>query len=124
MGFTLSDIQNKDMELRVNAWNWRPTIELIRVSGILDDQLLNWMAYNAEAEITQEQAKAIGTYIQQEILPSLDNNTHIDYDLNITSEIDTFELHREDLQKNYNINPEWLAKFVHFCFTCNGFKVL
>jgi len=30
-------------KLKINAWNWRPTVEFLRVEGVLDDNMAERM---------------------------------------------------------------------------------
>lgn len=123
MGFVLSDLGKQLNNLDVNGWNWRPTIEIIRLANILDEQQLDWMGYNAGCEIDQEQAFRIGQFLQGKILPNLRVGDRVEYDLSITSVPDDGVFHRDQLHKNYSANYEWLVNFTTFCLNCKGFAV-
>jgi hypothetical protein len=62
MSFILVPKQGED--LQVNAWNWRPTIEFLRVEGIIDDETselltLNGRGAQADADLTRRMAIAV-----------------------------------------------------------------
>jgi hypothetical protein len=123
MGFVLSDLGKQLNDLGVNGWNWRPTIELIRLANILNEQQLEWMGYNAGCEIEQKEAYQIGQYLQEKILPKLSEGDRVEYDLTITDVPDDGVFHRDQLEKNYSAKYEWLVEFTTFCLNCKGFAV-
>ena len=53
MGVTLYDLANDDRWVDCNWWNWRPTIEILRLSKLFDDDRLELMGYNGCAEVSE-----------------------------------------------------------------------
>jgi hypothetical protein len=67
MSFILVPRQGDDLE--VNAWNWRPTIEFLRVEGIIDDETSELMTLNgcgaqADADLAGRMAVAVERKLQ------------------------------------------------------------
>jgi hypothetical protein len=123
MSFIISDSIDENKELHINSWNWRPTIELIRTSNILDEEKLEWIGYNAGTEISKGEARKIGEFLTLQILPKLKPGDRIEYNLKINSQPDTGEFHKDNPEKNYSAKYEWLKKFTEFCMNCEGFNV-
>ncbi|MFX1537588.1 MAG: hypothetical protein ACFFDI_25580 [Promethearchaeota archaeon] len=125
MGVHLINLANKDHWKKVNWWNWRPTIELIRKLGIIDDTRLHLMCFNVTGvSVTKEEAQQIGETFQADLLPKINSGQRILLDLSITSEPDDDKFHRDDLGKNYSARYEWLEEFTEFCLDCEGFTVV
>ena len=74
-------------------------------------------------EITKQEANLIGKKIQEDILNEMPIGNRISLDLELISEPDDFEFHRDDLSKNYSATYDWLREFSDFCLKCNGFNV-
>ncbi len=124
MGFWITDLKDETHELKVNAWNWRPTLELIEQFQILEADELERMGFTGGGgTATLDQARIIADRLEV-VLEDLKPKDRILYDLTVTSDPDTFELHREQLDKNYSATYEWLMEFAAFCRTCNGFTVI
>jgi len=123
MAFILTDISNKEHELQINSWNWRPTLNLIGAADLVGEEKLELMGENIGIEVTQEEAQRIGTFLQEKIVPGMQPNERIQYDLTLTAEPDTGELYRDDLTKNYSVSYDWLKEFAAFCLSCKGFIV-
>lgn len=81
------------------------------------------MGYNMGQEVTKQEANLIGKKIQEDILNEMPKGDRISLDLELISEPDDFEFHRDDLSKNYSATYDWLQKFSEFCLKCNGFNV-
>jgi hypothetical protein len=124
MGFWIEDLKDKTNDLKVNAWNWRPTLELLEQFQILEADELERMSFTGGGgTATQDQARSIADRLGA-VLEGLQPKDRILYDLTVTSDLDTFELYREQLEKNYSATYEWLVEFAAFCRTCNGFTVI
>jgi hypothetical protein len=113
--------------LQVNAWNWRPTIEFLRVEGVIDDETSELLTTNgcgaeADADLARRIAHAIESKIQ-----GMRPGERIRADLTVTAApkrvaefhkpetIDTIDL--------YSAKYEWLVQFKDFCERCGGFRV-
>ncbi|MGI8788236.1 MAG: hypothetical protein ACR2HG_10795 [Pyrinomonadaceae bacterium] len=126
MSFTLFDLGAENFEFRANAWNWKPTLEIIKSFDIVDEGKLRQMSYNATgAKFSDEEAHIIGAKIRDEILPKLEPNKRIFADLSITDAPDDGTFFRDDDEqwKNYSANYDWLKEFSEFCLKSKGFQV-
>ena len=126
MSFTLMDMGAESFEFRVNVWNWKPTLEIIKSFDIIDEGKLRQMSYNATgAKFSLEEAREIGERIRDEFLPKLEPNKRIFSDLSVTDAPDDGTLYRdEDEQwKNYSTNYNLLKDFADFCLQSKGFQV-
>ena len=125
MSVSLDDLANPEHSLDINLWNWRPTIALIALTRLIDAERVDLMGYNGTGvEITEAESRAIGRFLETEVLPALRPGTRLTYDLNVTDVPDDYKLHRDDFAKNYSASYEWLTRFAQFCGTCSGFRVL
>lgn len=124
MGFWLKDLGAENREIKVNRWNWFPTVELIRMFDLIDEERLEMMHFNAMGVcVTEAEAHEIGRRLKEEILPKLRSNERITYDLSVTDKPDDYTFHREDPVKNFSATYEWLNEFTEFCLTAKGFEV-
>ncbi|MEV0379947.1 hypothetical protein [Nonomuraea sp. NPDC050643] len=107
--------------LNVNAWNWRPTLELLESSGVLDADTAELLGYNILVELSGEDAQRIAAFLET-YLATAPTGGRVMLDGSVTTEPDTFEFHREDLARNYAATVEWLTRFRDFCLTAtDGF---
>ncbi len=120
MGFVLVPEQGET--IFVNAWNWRPTLELLRAHQVLDPEAIEMMGYQGGYPVTAEEAKEIAVLLDR-VLAQLGAGDRILHDLTVTDEPDTFEFYRDDLARNYSASAEWLAEFRDFCRAGVGFAV-
>ncbi|MET8861767.1 hypothetical protein ABZW11_02305 [Nonomuraea sp. NPDC004580] len=102
--------------LQVNAWNWRPTLELLENSGVLDEETADLLGYNIAVDLTADQAHRIATFLDT-YLASLPDEARVMLDGSTTTEPDTNEFHRDDLSLNYSASTDWLRRFRDFCHT-------
>ncbi|MFX1253843.1 MAG: hypothetical protein ACFFCZ_19690 [Promethearchaeota archaeon] len=130
MGVHLVDLTNKEHRKKVNWWNWRPTLELIRKLAIIDDTRLHLMDYNAtRVIITKKEAQQIGKRFQADILSKIEPGQRILLDQSVTSEPEE-QLYLYQIltdvvpSKFYIARYEWLVEFTEFCLNCEGFTVI
>src|SRR5262245_17409944 len=126
MGFILTDIDDEGRVIFVNFWNWRPTVEILRRAGLLDEQRLRGLHTQISGtRVARDEARAIALLLREKVLPSLPEAARILLDGSITTApFDaTFYKSPEDCHKNYSASRAWLEKFASFCETCNGFKL-
>jgi hypothetical protein len=125
MSFILVPKQGED--LQVNAWNWRPTIEFLRVEGIIDDETselltLNGRGAHADADLTRRMAIAVERKLQ-----SMHPGERIRSDLSFTNAPKKLaEFHKPesiDAVDVYSATYEWLVQFKTFCERSGGFRV-
>jgi hypothetical protein len=109
--------------LGVNAWNWRPTVELLERAGIIDAETAGLLGCNIDVELSGEQARRIAEFLDT-YLAGLPGDGRVMLDGSTTTEPDTYELHRDDLSRNYSATADWLRTFRDFCRAAtNGFTV-
>jgi hypothetical protein len=125
MSFILVPKQGED--LQVNAWNWRPTIEFLRVEGIIDDEMselltLNGRGAHADADLTRRMAIAVERKLQ-----SMHPGERIRGDLSVLNAPKKLaEFHKPesiDAVNGYSATYEWLVQFKTFCERSGGFQV-
>jgi hypothetical protein len=125
MSFILVPRQGDDVQ--VNAWNWRPTIEFLRVEGIIDDETaellsLNGCGVQADADLARQMAVAVEGKLQ-----SMRPGERIRGDLSVTgAPKKVAEFHKPesiDAVDLYSATYEWLVRFKDFCEYCGGFEV-
>ncbi|MBN6054776.1 hypothetical protein JYK22_22755, partial [Nonomuraea sp. RK-328] len=119
MSWTLETPNGESLD--VNAWNWRPTLELLEKSGTLDADTTELLGYNIDMEVTGEQAQRIATFLEI-YLANIPADGRVLLGGSITAEPDSFEFHRDDLDRNYSATVPWLTRFRDFCRTAtDGF---
>ena len=129
MSFILVDYEDDKHEVKINAWNWRPTLEIIRTFNLFDEEKLEMLGCNGVgASVTTEEAHEIGQRLRDNILPTLKPGERILHDLTITSEPRephdfTRSYPPEESLKIYSARYEWLKTFSEFCLSSKGFKV-
>lgn len=125
MSFDICDLQDSTRCLHVNAWNWRSAIELMASLDLLDIERREMMGWNCTGvEISRDEAREIGKYITEKILPGVPPSGCITYDLDVKNKPDDGKFFRDEPEKNYNLSYEWLIEFSKFCTTCDGFVVI
>ena len=126
MSFTLMDSGAEGFEFRVNVWNWKTVLEIIKSFDVVSEGKLRQINYNATgATIEPEEAHLIGEKIRDEILPKLAPNKRIFSDLSITDAPDDGTLYNDENEKwkNYSATYDWLKDFSEFCLKSKGFQV-
>jgi|SRR5215831_8293277 len=126
MGFDLTDIGNERRIVFVNFWNWRPTVEVLRRAGLLDEKRLAELHLQcAGTRVTKDEARTIAHHLREEVLPGLPQTARILLDGSVTTAPDegTFYRSPEHFHKNYGAIRSWLEEFVSFCETCDGFEL-
>jgi hypothetical protein len=118
-------------EVQINAWNWRPTLEILRVENLVDDEALELLGCNGcGATVDDELAQRIAAALTRR-LAGMRPGERVRGDLSITAEpkprmvfkpgmapdeIDPVEL--------YSAQYEWLVQFRDFCERSGGFEVV
>lgn len=122
MSWNIRDLANDEHTLKVNAWNWHPTLLLLETMGILDKDRLERMQYNVVVTVSEAEARAIADQLENRVLPAMGLDDRLQMDLTLTDEPDDLTLH-EDAVKNYSATQQWLSSFAGFCRTCGGFEI-
>lgn len=108
--------------LKINAWQWKPIVELVARAGIVDDETLERMNYNANAPITAAQADQLAAAID-EVVATMADDSRRTLDGAVSSEPDDGTFHREDLALNYSVPKARLQEVAAFCRASQGFVV-
>lgn len=124
MSFIL--VPNHGEDLQINAWNWRPTIEFLRVEGVIDDETSELMTCNLGAKVDAELAARMAAAVERK-LRSMQPGERLLADLSVTSAPKKVaEFHKPetiDAVDLYSATYEWLVQFKNFCERCGGFEV-
>jgi len=114
----------------INAWNWRPTIELLRDAKQLDDDLYERMVtLGREANVDADTARRFADFIDLR-LQAMKPDERIRADLTTTNMpkkqvVFASDTRMEDVDAVdlYSATYKWLVQFQNFCRTSGGFKV-
>lgn len=126
MGYDLTDRADEDRILFVNAWNWRPTVEIVRRAGLLDAPRLEGLVQQCSATLVlADEARAIARHLREAVLPSLSTDARIRLDGRVTDEPDDGTLYRrpDEFDRNYGATRTWLESFAAFCEASDGFEL-
>jgi hypothetical protein len=117
--------------ISINAWYWRPTLELLRDAEIIDDDLFERMGtHGCKAEVDATTATRIADFLEIR-LRAMKPEQRVLADLTVTdrpkkrliiapgSKIDQI-----DAIDAYSASYEWLVKFRDFSRASGGFEVL
>ena len=71
-------------DLQINAWNWRPTIEFLRLEGVIDDETAERMTcHGCGGEADADLARRIGAAVARK-LQNMRPGDRIRGDLSVT----------------------------------------
>ena len=129
MSFIL--VPKRGDDVQINGWNWRPTLEFLLRSGLIDEDLYERMgAQGAGGEVDAELADHIAEAVER-ILKVMRPGERMLADLTVTRKPKskwtiTPETRPDELDTNdmYSATYEWLAEFASFCRRSGGFEVL
>ena len=128
MSFIL--VPERGEDLQVNAWSWRPTLELLRAEGLISEESYERMsAQGAGGLVDAETADRIARALENR-LAGMRREERVLADLTVTGGpkaawVITPDAKPDDLDVNdiYSASYEWLMKFAGFCEKSGGFKV-
>ena len=117
-------------DIKVNGWNWRPTIVLLLRANLIDEQQHELLGSNGSGgAVNSKTAVEIADFMDQH-LAKMSPGQRLRGDLTITSEpqkraVFTPNSRVEDFDavELYSATYEWLVMFRDFCRTSQGFKV-
>lgn len=128
MSFILIPTRGEDIQ--VNAWNWKPTLELLRAANLINDDMHERLGIHAAGgNVNAESTCKIADFLDAQ-LAAMKPGDRIRADLQISStpkepvlftpgmkmeDIDAFEL--------YSATYDWLVMFRDFCRRSDGFRV-
>ena len=118
-------------EIKINAWNWRPSLELLRDAGIIDDDLFERMGtHGRKAEVDAATAARIADFIEAR-LRTMKPEQRVLADLTVTDKpkrrliiTPGTKIDQIDAVDVYSASYEWLVTFRDFSKTSGGFEVL
>jgi hypothetical protein len=128
MGFIL--IPKNGEKIFINAWNWRPTLELLRDAELIDEDLFERMGtHGCKAEVDAPTACRIADFIQTRLC-AMKSEQRVLYDLTITDRPKKPLIITPDTKADqidavdvYSASYEWLVQFRDFSMTSGGFEV-
>src|SRR6185369_17961072 len=120
MSFILVPSEGED--LQVNAWNWRPTLELLFAAGVITEEDHGLLGcQGCGGRVTAEKAGRIADAVISK-LNSMNPGQRMLADLSVSSEpkklaVFSPNINDEDIDNNelYSTTFEWLDTFVKFC---------
>ena len=120
-------VPNQGEELQINAWNWRPTLELLYAGGVIteDDHLR--MGAHGLGKVDEAKALLMAEFVWQQ-LRSMNPGERMLSDLSVSKEpkqLSVFSGQADDIDSNelYSTTYEWLETFARFCKSSKGFEV-
>ena len=128
MTFILVPTQGED--LQINAWNWRPTLELLLAANVIteeDHQRLG--AHGCGGQVDAAKACRIAEVVAQKLL-NMNPGERMLANLSVSNKpkkpaVFTPTMNIDDVDnEHYSTTYEWLETFARFCRSSGGFKVL
>lgn len=129
MTFILVPTEGED--LQINAWNWRPTLELLLAANVITEEDHERLgAHGCGGQVDAAKAGRIADVVAQKLL-SMNPGERMLANLSVSSEpkklaVFTPNMNTDDIDKNelYSTTYEWLETFARFCRSCGGFAVM
>jgi hypothetical protein len=129
MTFILVPSQGED--LQVNAWNWRPTLELLFAANAITEEDHEQMgAHGCSGKVDAEKAFRIADAVAQKLM-SMNSGDRMLANLSVSKEPKKLAVfgpgvNADDIDENeiYSTTYEWLEKFSKFCRSSGGFEVM
>jgi hypothetical protein len=129
MTFILVPSQGED--LQVNAWNWRPTLELLFAANVISEQDHERMgAQGCGGKADAEKASRIADAVVHKLM-SMNAGERMLANLSVSKEpkklakfgpgVNAGDIDANDL---YSTTYEWLEEFSKFCRSSGGFEVM
>jgi hypothetical protein len=124
-------VPNQGQDLQINAWNWRPTLELLFAEGVItEDDHERMGAQGLGGKVDEAKALTIAKVIERKLL-GMSSAERTLANLTVTREpkkqaVFTPGTKVDDVDSNelYSTTYEWLETFVNFCRSSRGFKVM
>jgi hypothetical protein len=129
MSFILVPSHGED--LQVNAWNWRPTLELLLAENVISEEDHERIGANGcGGKADAEQASRIAEAVVHKLV-SMNAGEGMLANLSVSKEPKKLAgfgpgANADDIDENelYSTSYEWLEKFSKFCRSSGGFEVL
>jgi|SRR5579864_8829531 len=118
-------------ETKINAWNWRPTLELLRKAEIIDDDLFERLGtHGRKAEVDAATSGRIADFLEVR-LRAMKPEQRVLADLTVTDRpkkrliiTPDSKIDQIDAIDAYSASYEWLIQFRDFSRASGGFEVL
>ena len=128
MAFIL--VPNEGEDIQINAWNWRPTLELLFAAGVItEDDHVRMGAQFLGGKVDEAKALLIGEVVKRKLL-TMNRGERMLADLSVSNEpkqpaVFSTDMKSDDIDANelYSAMYEWLETFARFCQTSKGFEV-
>ncbi|MBC7929624.1 MAG: hypothetical protein H7Z38_03560 [Rubrivivax sp.] len=128
MSFILVPKHGEDVQ--INAWNWRPTLELLLEENLISHENYERMgAQGVGGHVDAETADRIA-YVIERILMTMKSGERMLPDLTFTAKpktkwVITPETKPDELDPVdfYSASYEWLVTFAEFCRRSGGFEI-
>jgi hypothetical protein len=129
MAFIL--IPKSGEEVKINAWNWRPTLELLRNASVIEDDLYERMGtFGREAIVNADMAIRIANFLDDR-LGTMKAGDRIRADMTVTDAAKKpltitpgMQTDQIDVVDTYSATYEWLVQFRDFARASGGFEVV
>jgi len=122
MGVIIFNSANEEQYLSCNWWNWRPTVELMRSTSLLDEQGFDLLS-SGYGEFSKEQCAVLIKFFESEVLKDAEEDARFLLSGEKTVEVDDFIFHKVEVEKNYSATAAWLHSFVEFLKKSEGISV-
>jgi hypothetical protein len=129
MTFILVPSEGED--LQVNAWNWRPTLELLFAANVITEEDHERLgAHGSVGKVDAEKASRIAYAVVHKLM-SMSAGERMLANLSVSKEPKKLAefgpgVNADDIDENelYSTTYEWLETFAKFCRSSGGFKVM
>ncbi len=118
-------------DLQVNAWTWRPTLELLRTTNVINEDDYERMGtQGCGGRVNAELASRIADIVAHKLI-GMKPGERLLADLSVSAEhkkLIVFEPNIKvddiDVVNLYSARYEWLESFAEFCRNSGGFDVM
>ena len=118
-------------DLQVNAWNWRPTLELLFAANVITEEDHERMgAHGSVGKVDAEKASRIADAVVHKLM-SMNAGERMMANLSVSKEPKKLAefgrgLNADDIDENelYSTTYEWLETFAKFSRGSGGFSVM
>ncbi len=118
VGVSVHDSASPSRYMECNWWSWRPTVEILKASGIQPEYGWERLSDGLGA-VDADQTTMIIRFLEGAVLGGVETDARIKLDGSIASVPDDGVFHRPpDHAENYSASAVWLAQFVEFLRSC------
>ena len=122
MSMDILDLKTKKAILDVNVWTAPSLFWAVRQSGLFSpDRIESFGACISMAEITQTEARALGKFVREHVLPAIPDGGRMFPDGDCTAEPDDNIMHTgADRKKNFGVDRAFFEKLAEICEQSGG----